>query len=318
MTTRRSRSLASLAAAALIAGTLAAPAMAARPKPASGAPTAPGNVRVLATTAYSITLAWDASQDSSGINRYVICCVNVNSMTVSGSTTTAVYTPGLKPNQTYSLFVVAFDNTGVGSKSSNTVTATTQADITVPSKPVVSVTEVGPTWVSIAWSSTDDDPMLWFNISMNGSIIKSITRDRSATFAGLTPSTTYSFTAQAGDSGGHRSAVSDPVSATTEPADASDTTPPTPVTGVIPFLQEVDGETWLLWTESTDDVTPQFAIRYDIYLNGAFSHSIVGFNRMIEYGVPLSFNTWTIIAVDAAGNESAPVSITSNNTGNWG
>jgi hypothetical protein len=39
---------------------------------------------------------------------------------------------------------------------------------------------------------------------------------------------------------------------------------------------------------------------------------------MIEYGVPMSFNTWTIIAVDSNGNESAPVSITTNNTGNFG
>ena len=78
------------------------------------------------------------------------------------------------------------------------------------------------------------------------------------------------------------------------------------------------GETWLLWTESTDDVTSQFAIHCDIYLHGAFSHSVVGFHRRIEYGVPLSFNTWTILAVDAAGNEPAPVSITTSNTGNFG
>jgi hypothetical protein len=40
----------------------------------------------------------------------------------------------------------------------------------------------------------------------------------------------------------------------------------------------------------------------------------MGFNRMIEYGVPFSHNDWTIIAVDANGNESTPVSITTNNT----
>ena len=316
MAGRRTRTTgAILASLGIIVAVIAAPAAAGRDRTA---PTVPTDLRVTGTTAYGISLAWTASKDSSGINRYVICCNSSNSMTVSGSATSATFTAGVDPNRTYSLFVMAWDNAGNGSKNSLSVSARTAADVTVPSTPVVTVTDVGPTWVSLAWSSTDDDPTLWYHLSMNGSMIRTATRDTSTTVAGLSPSTTYSFTAQAGDSGGHRSAISPAVSVTTEAADGTDTTPPTPVTNVIPFLQEVDGETWLLWTESTDDVTPQFAIRYDIYLNGAFSHSIVGFNRMIEYGVPLSFNTWTIIAVDSAGNESAPVTVTTNNTGNWG
>ena len=35
--------------------------------------------------------------------------------------------------------------------------------------PVVSVTDVGPTHVSLAWSSVEDGPNVWFNVWMNGS-----------------------------------------------------------------------------------------------------------------------------------------------------
>ncbi len=70
-----------------------------------------------------------------------------------------------------------------------------------------------------------------------------------------------------------------------------------------------DGETWLFWDKSTDDTTAQSVIEYRVLLNGVFDHSIVGFNRTILYGNPNSWNTYTVIAVDASGNESAPASI---------
>ena len=46
------------------------------------------------------------------------------------------------------------------SKSSNAVTVTLPGEIAAPTKPVVTVTDVGPTHVSLAWSSTDNGPII--------------------------------------------------------------------------------------------------------------------------------------------------------------
>jgi hypothetical protein len=72
-------------------------------------------------------------------------------------------------------------------------------------------------------------------------------------------------------------------------------------------------ETWLFWDPSVDAVTPRFAITYLVYLNGVLDNHVVGFERDILYGTPLSFNTYTVIAVDEAGNESAPATIVVDN-----
>jgi len=37
-----------------------------------------------------------------------------------------------------------------------------------------------------------------------------------------------------------------------------------------------DGEFWLSWAESTDNVTPQDFIRYNVYVNGVFSDVLFG------------------------------------------
>jgi hypothetical protein len=60
------------------------------------APTTPTNLRVTALTAYTVSLAWNASSDKSGIASYTICCANVSSQVVSGSATSVVYTSGLE------------------------------------------------------------------------------------------------------------------------------------------------------------------------------------------------------------------------------
>jgi hypothetical protein len=71
-----------------------------------------------------------------------------------------------------------------------------------------------------------------------------------------------------------------------------------------------DGETWLFWDQSTDNVDPQSVIRYDVYVNGVFDHSLLGFDRTVVYGNPGVSNTYQVIAVDSSGNQSAPATLT--------
>jgi chitodextrinase len=274
-------------------------------------PTRPTNFRVTGMTPYSVSLAWTPSTDNSGSVTYTICCANVSSETFPGPASTREYRAGLEAGRSFTLFIVARDAAGNYSKQSNTVTFTLPRDTTPPTKPTVSVTDIGPTHVSLAWSSVEDGPNVWFTVSMNGSPILQGTKNTSGTFGPLTPQTTYTFTVQARDFGGNNSPVSDPVTVTTEASDTSDTVPPTTPGNLRDNgMSFEDGETWLFWDQSTDNVDPQSVLRYDVYVNGVFDHSLQGQGRTIVYGNPGVENTFQVIAVDSAGNQSAPATLT--------
>jgi chitodextrinase len=274
-------------------------------------PTTPTNLVVTGMTPYTVSLAWNPSTDNSGSVTYTICCANVSSETFPGPASSRVYRAGLEAGRSFTLFIVARDAAGNYSKQSNSVTFTLPPDTTPPTKPVVSVTDIGPTHVSLAWSSVEDGPNVWFNVSMNGSPVLNVSRDTSANFGPLEPQTTYTFTVQARDFGGNLSPVSDPVSVTTEAVDANDTTPPTtPGNFTDNGMSFGDGETWLFWQQSTDNVDPQFAIRYDVYVNGVLDHSLMGWGSTVVYANAGVENTFQVIAVDSAGNQSAPATLT--------
>jgi hypothetical protein len=286
----------------------ASPASAARDRKP---PTTPTNLRVTGMTAYTVSLAWNPSTDNSGSVTYTICCANVGSETFPGPASTRVYRAGLEAGRTFTLRISARDAAGNSSGYSNSVTFTLPRDTTPPTKPSASVTDVGPTHVSVAWSSAEDGPNVWFNVYMDGSPVRQGVRDTSGTFGPLQPETTYTFTVRAYDFGGNTSPMSDPVTVTTEASDTGDTTPPTtPANFTDNGMSFEDGETWLFWQESTDNVDPQPVIRYDVYVNGVFDHSLLGNNRTVVYGNPGVFNTYQVIAVDSAGNQSAPATLT--------
>jgi len=66
----------------------------------------------------------------------------------------------------------------------------------------------------------------------------------------------------------------------------------------------------LFWQQSTDNVDPQSVIRYDVYVNGVFDHSLMGYGSTVVYGNAGVENTFQVIAVDSAGNQSAPATLT--------
>ena len=68
-------------------------------------------------------------------------------------------------------------------------------------------------------------------------------------------------------------------------------------------------ETWLFWNESVDDVDPQHAIRYEVRVNGVVDGAQTGIDRWITYGTQTS-NTFSVQAVDSAGNRSPASSVT--------
>jgi len=274
-------------------------------------PTTPTNLRVTGTTPYSVSLAWNPSTDNSGKFTYTICCYHSNLAKVSPPATTFTFRAGVEANRPFSFRISAVDAAGNPSGYSNSVSGTTPRDTTPPTKPVVSVTDVGPTHVSLAWSSTEEGPV-WFAVSRDGSGVVHGTAATSGTISLLEPETTYTFTVQARDFAANLSPVSDPVSVTTEPRNTSDTTAPTTPANLTDNGMQFGDEIWLFWEQSSDDVTPQSRIVYEVYANGVLDHNVVGRGSTVLYGTAGMVNTFEVIAVDESGNKSAPATWTAD------
>jgi hypothetical protein len=95
---------------------------------------------------------------------------------------------------------------------------------------------------------------------------------------------------------------------TTPAVSATDTEPPS-APGCC-FGGDVGGlELNFSWVHSFDNQTAQASIVYEIYLNGVLDHATTG-TRAVVYVTETGDNTITLIAIDGAGNRSAPVSAT--------
>jgi chitinase len=187
-----------------------------------------------------------------------------------------------------------------------------------PTAPVLSVTETGTTHVALHWTvSIDDSPFVFYQVFVNGNASVWAGANTSATVTGLAPATTYVFTVRARDNGINWSASSNAVSATTRPSTkGSDTTPPT-TPGNLSGFDGGCGEAWLRWDASTDNVDPQLAIRYDVYVNGILrtESTVIGGTSTVAYAAVEGTNTFQLYAVDTAGNRSAPTSVQMDLTG---
>ncbi len=274
-------------------------------------PTKPTNLRATSVTSYRVSLAWNASTDNSGTFSYRVVVSDGGSYTVPQTQTT--FTLFVAPVGTYSVYVYAVDGSGNKSQKSNTLTVTPPPDTTAPTSPVVSVSGVNPTEVSLTWTaSTDDGPYLFYQVFVNGVANVDAGTNRFAVIHGLTPQTTYQFTVKARDLYGppNVSAPSNVVTVTTSAVSGADTEPPS-APGNLYGWDAGDGarEINLFWTESVDNQTPQFSIVYEVYMNGVLDQTTSG-DRAILYATQAGENTFTVIAVDDAGNRSAPASIT--------
>ena len=276
----------------------------AAPKQDHQAPSKPTNLHVTAVGPYSVSLAWNPSTDNVGVVRYVVCCsANGNSQEIPAPASAGNFTAGVEPNRTQTVRIYAVDAANNWSQPSNFTSATTPADTVPPTTPLVSVTGVGPTHVALMWSSTDNGPHIWYHVSLNGTQVMTASSNTSQIFPLLEPQSTYTFTVQARDFANNVSAVSAPVDATTPAPNPNDVTPPTTPTLGTGYVSGC--EVQLQWTESTDDFDPQFAIEYEIYLNGVHVDSTaLRFTNRVVYANQNGVNTFAVAAVDSAGNRS--------------
>jgi chitodextrinase len=273
---------------------------------------APKNLAVTGVTDWTVGLRWDAPKGKAP-SSYVVQCSNGHSMMVAGSQTTATFSSGFDFNRTYSFRVFSVSSSGAWSNASNTVTATLLKDTTLPAKPVVSSTGIGPTHVDLAWSYAESDPSPRFEIYVNGQLWYSqVVAGTSKRIVFLNPNTSYTFTVRARDSAGNWSEMSDPLAVNTPAADPNDHEPPTTPPNL--WGDVIDGatEAMVFWGDSVDNVTPQEHIGYELYVNGQFDGATIDpyphqFSMYLTLGI---VNTIEVYAVDEAGNRSTPAIMT--------
>jgi predicted phage tail protein len=217
----------------------------------------------------------------------------------------------LAMDSTYSITVYAVDDRGHRSADSNTATARTLADTTPPSAPTLETTVLGPSQIRLTWTrSIDNIPLnccsyLFYMNDVRVTEHLNWYSETSLIIRHLPPASTNTFRVTATDYRGNTSSSNASI-ATTEPS--SDVTPPTAPTGLHLVRDQGCGEIYLGWTQATDDVDPQYAIEYEIYVNGVLSPLAVsaGVSEDFVYATAFGNNVFYVKAVDRTGNSSEP------------
>jgi hypothetical protein len=277
-------------------------------------PPTPANFRVTATTAYTVTLAWDPAAPNSGeFNYYVWGAYNVGPTVILPKTATSYTFTALFPGNTYTFGIYAKS----GGQTSGQVTVSgirLPSDTSPPTTaPIVSIDEVGSNYANISWiPAQDDGPHLSTEIYLNGAFYYGVGRGiTTATLRFLQPDTTYSLTARAIDFGYNVGPVSDSITLVTPPANPNDTTPPTTPTNLYAYgTGDGSTETHITWTQSSDDFDAQINIRYDVYVNGVFQEARFGSGGESIVYAEFGENLIEVAATDTAGNASAPATFT--------
>ncbi len=268
-------------------------------------PTTPTNLRVTSLSQTSVTLAWNPSTDRSSFSY----SINMNGQSFTVPQTRTSYTiDWLSAGRTYTFYVTAVDGSLNTSGKSNILTVKTPPDTAAPPAPTLSGLVKGPSQVRLTWNRVEDDTSTFvrYRIFANGIQVTEHLNwygETTVVLRHLTPSTTYAFTVNALDQDDNAS-ESNAVTLTTEAS--SDVTPPSAPTNVRIVDSFGCPEFFVGWTQSTDDTDPQYAIEYEIYVNGVLSPLPVsaGVDQDFVYATNSGANTFTVKAVDRAGNTS--------------
>ncbi|MEU6752704.1 glycosyl hydrolase family 18 protein [Spirillospora sp. NPDC046719] len=181
-------------------------------------PSAPGGLKTTVKTTKTVSLSWDAAKAGSlPVTAYEVYNGATLATTVPG---TAATVTGLTPNTQYTFTVKARDRKGNLSPASAPVTVKTNDpgdDTQAPSVPSgLNSTGKDSASVQLAWSaSSDNTGIANYDVLVDGKVATTVT-GTSATVAGLSPSTAYSFTVRARDLYDNVSAESAAVKVTTD------------------------------------------------------------------------------------------------------
>jgi chitinase len=250
-----------------------------------------------------IAITWSPSSDNSGRVEYQVeqdgvCCWWRSSNTFQWGPAT--------PGVTYRFRVRAIDPSSNMSSFSAPLSVTVPGDVTPPAAPTnLRATDVAVTKVNLAWDGGDDETgVSFFRTFLDGVPLSGpIWNTKTAIASGLSPDTEYRFHVVAVDLAGNQSAPSEELVVRTD--DTNDAEPPTaPV--ITSASNNWDCEVHLRFSLSTDNVDPQSAITYEMWLNGVRNESVfVGLTegRVVFYGPEDMQNVPVFVrAIDTSGN----------------
>ena len=177
----------------------------------------------------------------------------------------------------------------------------------------LTATAAGPTQVNLAWTAPVNASYLArYAISRDGTPLTTVAAgSTSMTDPTARPGTTYSYTITALDSLGTASSAAGPAQVTTPtyvpPADTTSPTAPTGLTATAKTATEID----LAWTVSTDNVA---VADYKVFRNGTQIATTASTTYADTPIAAASANTYSVVAIDAAGNQSAQSNTASTTT----
>ncbi|MCR2802928.1 lytic polysaccharide monooxygenase [Paenibacillus soyae] len=179
-------------------------------------------------------------------------------------------------------------------------------DPTAPTAPAnLAASNIGTTSATVSWSaSTDNVGVTGYRIYNGSTQIGSTNGALSLNLTGLTSNTTYNITVKAVDAAGNVSNASNTANFTTQAVSGPDSTAPTAPTGLHIMGTPTHQSVHLMWGSSTDNVG---VTSYRIF-NGTTLVATVSGTAIEHVVTGLSANTaytFTVKAVDAAGNVSA-------------
>ncbi len=263
------------------------------------APSAPTNLSASNTTQTSTDLSWNASTDNVGVTDYD---VYQGSTVIATISTTNYQVTGLLPSTAYAFSVVAKDAAGNESVASNVANVTTldPPDIQAPTAPTNLVaSNTTQTTTDLSWDASNDNiGVTGYDVYQGAALITSVS-GLTYHVTGLSPNTSYSFSVRAKDAAGNISGDSNIVNVTTDVF--VDSTPPsTPAN--LGASNTTQTATDLNWTASTDNVGVS---SYDVYQGVTLIANVAISNYQVTGLTASTSYSFSVVARDAAGNESA-------------
>lgn len=197
------------------------------------------------------------------------------------------------------------------------VTGLPSSDSQSPTAPTLSSTAKTENTVNLSWSgATDNVGVTGYKIYQNGSLVATEGNVSNYQVTALSASTLYNFTVKALDAAGNESSDSNQLSITTNSSpDTQDPEAPT-----LSIASETDTTVDLSWSGSSDNIG---VTSYKIYQDGSLIATLGIVSTYQVTGLaPSTSYSFTVMALDSAGNESVASNIvlatTDTSSGNGG
>ena len=267
--------------------------------PDSEKPQAPGNLAATLVGTTGVDLTWDASTDNRAVTGYVIQRDGAVIATIAPATTWS--DTGVPPGD-YDYEVLAFDAADNISDPSNTATINVP-DVEAPTAPGnLTATAAGSTHIDLDWDASQDNVAVTaYDIYRDTLLYTSVGPATTSYSDSVLAPATHTYVVRARDAAALQSDPSNPATATVLPPDILKPSAPGNFQANLNGAGRVD----LTWDAALDD---RAVTAYRVYRNGT---AVADLGPVLSYSdtnlAPQHY-TYSVTALDAAGNESDPSS----------